>query len=75
MDNEKLRKGLEGVMSKAGWTEDDVIDFVRNNLKNIVEIDKERLWRALKHWFPNTEYLTGIAETIAKENLIKFKEE
>ena len=41
MDNEELRKGLEEVMSKAGWTEDDIIDFVRDNLKSLVEIDKE----------------------------------
>ena len=43
MDNEKLRKGLEGVMSKAGWTEDDIIDFVRDNLKSLVEIDGEKI--------------------------------
>ena len=75
MDNEKLRKGLEGVMSKAGWTEDGIIDFVRDNLKSLVEIDESELWKELKHWFPDAEYLTGVVELIAKENLIKLKEE
>jgi len=74
MTKEELRKGLEGVMSEARWTEDDIIDFVRDNLKSIVEIDEIELWKELKRWFPDVEYLTGIAELVAKENPIKLKE-
>jgi len=56
MDNEELRKGLEEVMSKAGWTEDDIIDFVRDNLKSLVEIDREKLKEIIRDRIWSIEY-------------------
>ena len=66
--NEFLGEGDEDINNK-------IIDLLKDNLKSLVEIDEERIWRALKHWFPNAEYLTGIAEAIAKDEPIKLKEE
>ena len=82
MDNEKLRKGLEGVMSKAGWSEDDIIDFVRDNLKDIVEIDREKLKEIIRDRIWSIEYKTvgrwggfDLIDTILCVNPIKLKEE
>ena len=76
MTEDELRKGLEGVMSKAGWAEDDIIDFVRDNLKSLVEIDKEGVIDAFIHSIPKKGLpnMRRVAKFIVKENPIKFKE-
>ena len=81
MTEDELRKGLEGVMSKAGWTEDDIIDFVRDNLKSLVEIDKPLIGFVIKGHL-KTEPVAArnflrdsLVRDISRANPIKLKEE
>ena len=88
MTKKKLVEGLEEIMfNKAGWTDKEVIDYLRVNLKSLCEIDEEKINKLVKSagdyshnkssvktlqlYDKGIKYLASI---VLKVNPIKFKE-
>ena len=50
-----------------------IISLIRDNLKDLVEIDEVELWNSLAKHIPHQKYSIDSARAIAKENPVRVK--